>query len=379
MVSDEAHIFIPELTQSQATESPKWLDFRTHLQQKLLEVRRDMALLIQEREKLLPRQQLKHESRAISRFKMPAWLHPDTHVRDNDDKFQTKKKQEQILMRTLNELPNLMKFSSQWSEMDGEQLKVLDLKMTTLSKQLAAVGLNDALRLAVELDEMRAQEYQARTKAVGAQLEKPIADPGFQQHVKTVLANKIHHSWQMSDPRANRYKPVRGKYAEGDEGDRQRQVDQEYIAQTKAKFPADMFPGKWKETSQGFEVDIMNLKNEELSEDQQRENNLAAELAFNLVHTALEAGRKVDWQLVEELAEQIHIKWLERNWNWIKDSQDPVHLIQKKPYSEMDEQQRNKDREHIILALETYAEMSQGVPAPQSEPAQFPLPLKHAG
>lgn len=84
------------------------------------------------------------------------------------------------------------------------------------------------------------------------------------------------------------------------------------------------------------QVDIANTKYEDLPRDWQAENRAAAEAAFDAISKA---------KTVEEAASMIHDAWLERNGEWAEEHQ-------KVPYSELSEEEKEKDRAQALAALE---------------------------
>jgi hypothetical protein len=68
-----------------------------------------------------------------------------------------------------------------------------------------------------------------------------------------------------------------------------------------------------------------------------------------------------DTLLLETLASNVHEDWLARNGHVNEPARDPgeeaLRAIQRLPYTDKNftEQEKNKDRIHIVLATETYA------------------------
>ena len=81
------------------------------------------------------------------------------------------------------------------------------------------------------------------------------------------------------------------------------------------------------------EVDIANTSFEELPEDWQGENKIAAEIAMQEVFNHAENGNFLDDSFVEQAAATIHTQWLERNGEWAPEEQ-------KKPFDELSEGER---------------------------------------
>jgi hypothetical protein len=95
------------------------------------------------------------------------------------------------------------------------------------------------------------------------------------------------------------------------------------------------------------EVDIANTAFAELPEDWQGENRAAAEVAMNEVFRTAEGGRALDDSFVEEASEVVHEKWLERNGEWAPEEQ-------KKPFGELSEDEKEKDRAQVRKAIEIF-------------------------
>lgn len=95
------------------------------------------------------------------------------------------------------------------------------------------------------------------------------------------------------------------------------------------------------------EVDIANTSFAELPEDWQRENRAAAEVAMNEVFRAAGGGRALDDSFIEEASSVVHEKWLERNGEWAPEEQ-------KKPFAELSEEEKEKDRAQVRKAIEIF-------------------------
>jgi len=65
---------------------------------------------------------------------------------------------------------------------------------------------------------------------------------------------------------------------------------------------------------------------------------------MNAVFQATESGRALDESFVEEASAAVHDKWLERNGEWA-----PVE--QKKPFGELAEEEKEKDRVQVRKAI----------------------------
>lgn len=102
----------------------------------------------------------------------------------------------------------------------------------------------------------------------------------------------------------------------------------------------------WSQAHGGVvEVDIANTSYEGLPSDWQGENKMSAEVAVTEVEKAIEAGMPLDESFIEAASSTLHDKWLERNGNRAPSEQ-------KKPYSELSEEEKEKDRVIIKKAVE---------------------------
>lgn len=94
--------------------------------------------------------------------------------------------------------------------------------------------------------------------------------------------------------------------------------------------------------------DIANTSFDELDSKWQEDNKLAAEVAMGEVFKAIESGRALDDQsFIESASAVVHEEWLKRN-GW------QATEIQKKPYEELPEEEKRKDRVQIIKAINIF-------------------------
>lgn len=133
-----------------------------------------------------------------------------------------------------------------------------------------------------------------------------------------MLASKLHENW------ANGYRA--GEMAKGNEN-----------------------PTRMKDDGMGGQVDILNTSYSDLPPKWQAENKAQAESAIGLVAKDLEGAMGN----IEGLAAQVHEQWLSRN-SWAKDG--PLGV----PYSELPEDEKQKDRDVIIAAHEILSQMMSG-------------------
>ncbi len=103
----------------------------------------------------------------------------------------------------------------------------------------------------------------------------------------------------------------------------------------------------WIATNGSDSVDIANTSFAELPSDWQGENRAAAEVAMGEVFQAVEGGNLLDETFIELASAEVHSKWLERN-------SERAPEEQKKPYEELSEEEKDKDRAQIKKAIELY-------------------------
>lgn len=107
---------------------------------------------------------------------------------------------------------------------------------------------------------------------------------------------------------------------------------------------------EWSRKNKGAtEVDIANTSYEDLPSDWQVEGKASAEVAITEVEAAMREGRQLDDAFIEEASSALHDKWLERNGSSMSPDQN-------KPYSELAEEEKEKDRVIIRKAIEACAE-----------------------
>ena len=104
---------------------------------------------------------------------------------------------------------------------------------------------------------------------------------------------------------------------------------------------------EWIDEHNTDEIDIANTNYENLPEDWKGENKLSAEVAMNEIYEAISQQRNLDDSFVEEASSVIHDKWLERNKDWAPDEQN-------KPFGELSEEEKEKDRAIIKKGIEIY-------------------------
>lgn len=95
------------------------------------------------------------------------------------------------------------------------------------------------------------------------------------------------------------------------------------------------------------QVDIANTAYPLLPADWQAENKASAEVATNLVFTAIEKNKAMDSKFIEDSSNKIHIAWLNRpNNSYAKGG--PLDVA----YSKLDEVEKEKDRVVIKEAIQ---------------------------
>ena len=137
------------------------------------------------------------------------------------------------------------------------------------------------------------------------------------------LSNEIHEEW-------------RGHFW------REELKDYEPVIK-KTKDPA------WSQAHGGAtEVDIANTKYEDLPSEWQGENKISAEIAITTVEKTIKDGMPLNESFIEAASSVLHDKWLERNGSLALPEQN-------KPYIELSEEEKEKDRIIIRKAIEICA------------------------
>ena len=110
---------------------------------------------------------------------------------------------------------------------------------------------------------------------------------------------------------------------------------------------------EWSKKNNGAtEVDIANTSYEDLPSDWQAENKASASVAITEVEAAIRDGRELDDAFIEEASSTLHDKWLERNGSWAPPEQN-------KPYADLTEEEKEKDRVIIRKAIEAVEKRSE--------------------
>jgi hypothetical protein len=95
------------------------------------------------------------------------------------------------------------------------------------------------------------------------------------------------------------------------------------------------------------EVDIANTPYSDLPSEWQAENRASAEIAINEVLKAAQANRAMDEPFVETVSAVLHQDWVVRNGSWAAEEL-------KKPYMQLPEEEKEKDRYFVRRAIEVY-------------------------
>lgn len=98
--------------------------------------------------------------------------------------------------------------------------------------------------------------------------------------------------------------------------------------------------------------DIANTNFKDLDPHWQFENRVAAEVAMNAVFQAVENNSALDAVFVESASNTVHEEWLKRN-SWVYDP-SYGNPAQAKPYSDLSEVEKEKDRAQIRKAIEIF-------------------------
>lgn len=98
------------------------------------------------------------------------------------------------------------------------------------------------------------------------------------------------------------------------------------------------------------ELDIAATAYADLPADWQKENKLGAEVVADEVLAAIAASRTLDDAFIEDASAIVHAKWVERNGSWAAEEL-------KKPYADLPEGEKEKDRIFVRRAVEAYRQL----------------------
>jgi hypothetical protein len=101
----------------------------------------------------------------------------------------------------------------------------------------------------------------------------------------------------------------------------------------------------WSERHGGAtDVDIANTEYADLPADRQKEVKASIVIAADAVEEAIKTGRPMDEGFINEVAEEIHRQWLDRN-------RRTANTEQEKSYAELSEPEKEKDRKYARLVI----------------------------
>lgn len=107
---------------------------------------------------------------------------------------------------------------------------------------------------------------------------------------------------------------------------------------------------KWNKEHGTDDVDIANLTFEELPSNWQYENLEAARVAIAQVFDKVIGGGEISEEMIETMSSEVHEAWLKRNdWVYDKEYGNPD---QAKPYVDLSEEEKAKDRVQIQEAIQ---------------------------
>lgn len=104
----------------------------------------------------------------------------------------------------------------------------------------------------------------------------------------------------------------------------------------------------WAQSHGTQEVDIANTSYKDLPEDWKGENKISAEVAVAEIYKV--GGKNLDDAFVDSASAVIHEKWLERNGSWAPAEQN-------KPYAELSEEEKEKDRVIVRKAIQIFEKL----------------------
>jgi hypothetical protein len=185
-------------------------------------------------------------------------------------------------------------------------------------------------------------QYQERLASAAKDLKKVDAPKLADTKIK--LASKLHEDWRQGFKNeegtgfVDRWRPAKADAAWLEQAQQNEKL-QSYL--------------RVNPESGATEINLTQLSYDQLPEKWQAENRDAAATALDIIDAALSEGKKLDSVFLEEASSTIHDAWRERN-SYVKD--DPTN-VQRLDYSDpqFPESERDKDRQHVVLAAEFYA------------------------
>lgn len=106
---------------------------------------------------------------------------------------------------------------------------------------------------------------------------------------------------------------------------------------------------RFRDDGMGGQIDILNTSYSDLTPKWQSENKAQAQSAIGLVSKNMDSAI----ENIEELSAQVHEQWLSRN-SWAIEQKSPLAV----PYSELPEEEKQKDRDVITAAHEILSQMN---------------------
>jgi hypothetical protein len=106
---------------------------------------------------------------------------------------------------------------------------------------------------------------------------------------------------------------------------------------------------RFRDDGEGGQIDILNTSYAELTPNWQAENKAQAQSAIGLVAKDMDSAI----ENIEELAAQVHEQWLSRN-PWAIEQKSKLAVS----YSELSEEEKQKDRDVITAAHEILSQMN---------------------
>jgi len=154
-------------------------------------------------------------------------------------------------------------------------------------------------------------------------LKEQIGDKNIQISKVKEVAGDLHDEWR--EPR----KTSDGKY------------------EPRIKDTSDE---EWIKENNTNEIDIANTIYEKLPSDWQEENKASARVAVSEIIKATNKKEELDNSFIEHASATVHEKWLDRNKEYAPPEQD-------KPYNELSEEEKEKDRKIVSKCIEIYSKI----------------------
>ena len=188
---------------------------------------------------------------------------------------------------------------------------------------------------------------------------KKIEEENLKKLLEFYLGSVLHEDWKKDDKSAY-------EAASDEKKQKNWSVDENGVLRKFKSVDGNVDGKEFSDTTYQFKednpayrkeerkVDIRALSFEELPLVWQKENADAGKAAIDLVYASVMNGDEID---IEEMAARVHEAWLSRpNNSWAIEYQSE----ESKPYSELSEELKAKDRRHIELALEILEKVKSG-------------------